>query len=40
MRIGGRIRGSRRLKYGRNEQRTEKNRLSNLNGDENIIVLD
>ena len=40
IRIGGRIRDSRRLKYRRNEQRTEKNRPSNLNGDENKIVLD
>jgi len=40
IRIGDRIRDSRRLKYGRNEQRTEKNRPSNLNGNENLIVLD
>jgi len=38
--IGGRIRKGRRLEYRRNEQRTENNGQSNLNGEGDLIVLD
>jgi len=38
-RIGDRIGKSRRLEYGRNEQRTKNNRQNNLNGKRDIIVL-